>query len=243
MWIRHDNPPPISLSLSAASLRPSSLSLSLTHSLTSLARSNVRDVASSLQHGAGGRSLMEIWGIYPTFRVLFMFVCSGLRGWHLPREYICVRGGCSPLTFPLTPFLTLGTRLSHTYTSIHTQTHAHTPRPKFRCDMFEGKKTKNMFLTRALEKILADKEVKKAHHSQLRKACEVALGKLCCFSITFQTRHSLIHRFIPQQRRSLVATRYNVLFINSYSLASEWVPWRFVSIKTCVFHSDRRGRG
>uniref|UniRef100_A0A3Q1GQM8 ADP-ribosylation factor guanine nucleotide-exchange factor 1 (brefeldin A-inhibited) n=1 Tax=Acanthochromis polyacanthus TaxID=80966 RepID=A0A3Q1GQM8_9TELE len=47
--------------------------------------------------------------------------------------------------------------------------------------MFEGKKTKNMFLTRALEKILADKEVKKAHHSQLRKACEVALGKLCAF--------------------------------------------------------------
>uniref|UniRef100_A0A8C7PG97 ARF guanine nucleotide exchange factor 1 n=1 Tax=Oncorhynchus mykiss TaxID=8022 RepID=A0A8C7PG97_ONCMY len=41
--------------------------------------------------------------------------------------------------------------------------------------MYEGKKTKNMFLTRALEKILADKEVKKAHHSQLRKACEVAL--------------------------------------------------------------------
>ncbi|KAK5877655.1 hypothetical protein CesoFtcFv8_025140 [Champsocephalus esox] len=42
--------------------------------------------------------------------------------------------------------------------------------------MFEGKKT-NMFLTRALEKILLDKEVKKAHHSQLRKACEVALGE------------------------------------------------------------------
>uniref|UniRef100_A0A8C5HT98 SEC7 domain-containing protein n=1 Tax=Gouania willdenowi TaxID=441366 RepID=A0A8C5HT98_GOUWI len=37
-----------------------------------------------------------------------------------------------------------------------------------------------MFLTRALEKILADKEVKKAHHSQLRKACEVALGELKC---------------------------------------------------------------
>uniref|UniRef100_A0A8C3TZL4 ADP ribosylation factor guanine nucleotide exchange factor 1 n=1 Tax=Catharus ustulatus TaxID=91951 RepID=A0A8C3TZL4_CATUS len=39
-------------------------------------------------------------------------------------------------------------------------------------------KTKNMFLTRALEKILADKEVKKAHHSQLRKACEVALEEI-----------------------------------------------------------------
>uniref|UniRef100_A0A4W3GFE2 ARF guanine nucleotide exchange factor 1 n=1 Tax=Callorhinchus milii TaxID=7868 RepID=A0A4W3GFE2_CALMI len=38
--------------------------------------------------------------------------------------------------------------------------------------------TKNMFLTRALEKILADKEVKKAHHSQLRKACEVALDEI-----------------------------------------------------------------
>lgn len=44
--------------------------------------------------------------------------------------------------------------------------------------MYESK-TKNMFLTRALEKILADKEVKKAHHSQLRKACEVALGEYC----------------------------------------------------------------
>ncbi|XP_011914061.1 PREDICTED: brefeldin A-inhibited guanine nucleotide-exchange protein 1 isoform X3 [Cercocebus atys] len=44
--------------------------------------------------------------------------------------------------------------------------------------MYEGKKTKNMFLTRALEKILADKEVKKAHHSQLRKACEVALEEI-----------------------------------------------------------------
>ncbi|XP_041101817.1 brefeldin A-inhibited guanine nucleotide-exchange protein 1-like isoform X2 [Polyodon spathula] len=44
--------------------------------------------------------------------------------------------------------------------------------------MHEGKKTKNMFLTRALEKILADKEVKKAHHSQLRKACEVALEEI-----------------------------------------------------------------
>lgn len=38
-------------------------------------------------------------------------------------------------------------------------------------------KTEDMFLTRALEKILTDKEIKKAHHSQLKKACEVALGK------------------------------------------------------------------
>uniref|UniRef100_A0A8C1Z8U1 ADP-ribosylation factor guanine nucleotide-exchange factor 1 (brefeldin A-inhibited) n=1 Tax=Cyprinus carpio TaxID=7962 RepID=A0A8C1Z8U1_CYPCA len=43
---------------------------------------------------------------------------------------------------------------------------------------FPSNMTKNMFLTRALEKILADKEVKKAHHSQLRKACEVALEEI-----------------------------------------------------------------
>lgn len=34
-----------------------------------------------------------------------------------------------------------------------------------------------MFLTRALEKILNDKETKKSYHQQLKKACEVALGK------------------------------------------------------------------
>ncbi|XP_075439890.1 brefeldin A-inhibited guanine nucleotide-exchange protein 1 isoform X2 [Ascaphus truei] len=37
-----------------------------------------------------------------------------------------------------------------------------------------------MFLTRALDKILSDKEVKRAHHSQLRKACEVALEEIIC---------------------------------------------------------------
>uniref|UniRef100_A0A8C2DNS1 ADP-ribosylation factor guanine nucleotide-exchange factor 1 (brefeldin A-inhibited) n=1 Tax=Cyprinus carpio TaxID=7962 RepID=A0A8C2DNS1_CYPCA len=56
--------------------------------------------------------------------------------------------------------------------------------------MYEGKKTKNMFLTRALEKILADKEVKKAHHSQLRKACEVALALFILNEIS-QGSHTL----------------------------------------------------
>uniref|UniRef100_A0A674C5H0 ARF guanine nucleotide exchange factor 2 n=1 Tax=Salmo trutta TaxID=8032 RepID=A0A674C5H0_SALTR len=39
-------------------------------------------------------------------------------------------------------------------------------------------KTKSMFLSRALEKILSDKEVKRSQHSQLRKACEVALDEI-----------------------------------------------------------------
>jgi len=43
--------------------------------------------------------------------------------------------------------------------------------------MHAKKQPNEMFLTRALERILADKEIKKAHHSQLKKACEVALGK------------------------------------------------------------------
>uniref|UniRef100_A0A4W4GKS5 SEC7 domain-containing protein n=1 Tax=Electrophorus electricus TaxID=8005 RepID=A0A4W4GKS5_ELEEL len=38
--------------------------------------------------------------------------------------------------------------------------------------------TKGMFLSRALEKILSDKEVKRSQHNQLRKACQVALGEL-----------------------------------------------------------------
>ncbi|KAK2184722.1 hypothetical protein NP493_255g01035 [Ridgeia piscesae] len=41
--------------------------------------------------------------------------------------------------------------------------------------MHAKKQPNEMFLTRALERILADKEIKKAHHSQLKKACEVAL--------------------------------------------------------------------
>uniref|UniRef100_A0A671QPD9 Brefeldin A-inhibited guanine nucleotide-exchange protein 2-like n=1 Tax=Sinocyclocheilus anshuiensis TaxID=1608454 RepID=A0A671QPD9_9TELE len=42
----------------------------------------------------------------------------------------------------------------------------------------ESLSTKSMFLSRALEKILADKEVKRSQHSQLRKACQVALDTI-----------------------------------------------------------------
>jgi brefeldin A-inhibited guanine nucleotide-exchange protein len=43
--------------------------------------------------------------------------------------------------------------------------------------MTAGTRPHDMFLTRALEKILSDKEIKKSYHSQLKKACEVALGQ------------------------------------------------------------------
>lgn len=35
---------------------------------------------------------------------------------------------------------------------------------------------KEMFITRALQKILNDREIKKSYNSQVRKACESALG-------------------------------------------------------------------
>ncbi|XP_074144654.1 brefeldin A-inhibited guanine nucleotide-exchange protein 2 isoform X2 [Sminthopsis crassicaudata] len=38
--------------------------------------------------------------------------------------------------------------------------------------------TKSMFVSRALEKILADKEAKRPQHSQLRRACQVALDEI-----------------------------------------------------------------
>ncbi|KAL5016750.1 hypothetical protein ScPMuIL_006339 [Solemya velum] len=44
--------------------------------------------------------------------------------------------------------------------------------------MHEDYKKADMFLTRALEKILSDKEIKKTHHTQLKRACEVALEEL-----------------------------------------------------------------
>jgi hypothetical protein len=36
---------------------------------------------------------------------------------------------------------------------------------------------RNVFLTRALEKILADRETKRSQHTQLRKACEETLSE------------------------------------------------------------------
>jgi len=45
--------------------------------------------------------------------------------------------------------------------------------------MPEQKPVKEMFLTRALEKILSDRDIKKTYHTQLKRACEVALGRRC----------------------------------------------------------------
>ncbi|XP_040048117.2 brefeldin A-inhibited guanine nucleotide-exchange protein 2 isoform X1 [Gasterosteus aculeatus] len=51
-------------------------------------------------------------------------------------------------------------------------------RPPQQHSKAESSKTKSMFLSRALEKILSDKEVKRSQNSQLRKACQVALDEI-----------------------------------------------------------------
>ncbi|XP_028309947.1 brefeldin A-inhibited guanine nucleotide-exchange protein 2 isoform X2 [Gouania willdenowi] len=42
----------------------------------------------------------------------------------------------------------------------------------------ESSRTKSMFLSRALEKILSDRELKRSQHGQLRRACQVALDEI-----------------------------------------------------------------
>lgn len=49
----------------------------------------------------------------------------------------------------------------------------------------DNSRTKSMFLSRALEKILSDKELKRSQHGQLRKACQVALGTWFFMSLCF----------------------------------------------------------
>lgn len=82
------------------------------------------------------------------------------------------------------------------------------------------KTEKEMFIVRALEKILADKDIKRSHHSQLKKACEFAIGKWIKKSIFFQLflssfLHTSLHTipFISL----LIATHLIVVSINKKS--------------------------
>uniref|UniRef100_A0A672LHV8 ARF guanine nucleotide exchange factor 2 n=1 Tax=Sinocyclocheilus grahami TaxID=75366 RepID=A0A672LHV8_SINGR len=65
-----------------------------------------------------------------------------------------------------------------------------------------------MFLSRALEKILADKEVKRSQHSQLRKACQVALDEIK-------------HELEKQKDGTIVPPRANYIEADKYVLPFE----------------------
>lgn len=44
---------------------------------------------------------------------------------------------------------------------------------------------KKTFIERALEQILADKDISRSHHLQLKKACESALGEFCRYKMLY----------------------------------------------------------
>uniref|UniRef100_A0AAQ5Y654 SEC7 domain-containing protein n=1 Tax=Amphiprion ocellaris TaxID=80972 RepID=A0AAQ5Y654_AMPOC len=71
-----------------------------------------------------------------------------------------------------------------------------------------------MFLSRALEKILSDKEVKRSQHSQLRKACQVALGECFLFSQLFVSSP-------PSRDGTVVPPRANYIEADKYVLPFE----------------------
>uniref|UniRef100_A0A8C3A047 ARF guanine nucleotide exchange factor 2 n=1 Tax=Cyclopterus lumpus TaxID=8103 RepID=A0A8C3A047_CYCLU len=68
----------------------------------------------------------------------------------------------------------------------------------------ENSKTKSMFLSRALEKILSDKEVKRSQNSQLRKACQVLFALL-----------------VPYRDGTVVPPRANYIEADKYVLPFE----------------------
>uniref|UniRef100_A0A8D8CN02 Brefeldin A-inhibited guanine nucleotide-exchange protein 2 n=1 Tax=Culex pipiens TaxID=7175 RepID=A0A8D8CN02_CULPI len=71
---------------------------------------------------------------------------------------------------------TLATSGTPTTTSSSSTTPVATPTtPSSSVGGTSNSKTKEMFIVRALEKILGDKDIKRSHHSQLKRACDAAL--------------------------------------------------------------------
>ncbi|KAI4886422.1 hypothetical protein NFI96_015350 [Prochilodus magdalenae] len=95
------------------------------------------------------------------------------------------------------------------------------PEPHRQHTKTESSKTKSMFLSRALERILSDKELKRSQHGQLRKACQVALGELLCviypdltdYSLSFPFQsHSVDGTVVPPKANYIEADKYVLPF-------------------------------
>ncbi|MCJ8741673.1 hypothetical protein PDJAM_G00073420 [Pangasius djambal] len=71
----------------------------------------------------------------------------------------------------------------------------------------ESATTKSMFVSRALEKILSDKEVKRSQHSQLRKACQVALEE-----IKLELENQKVGTVVPPKANYIEADKYVLPF-------------------------------
>ncbi|KOX73316.1 Brefeldin A-inhibited guanine nucleotide-exchange protein 2 [Melipona quadrifasciata] len=89
--------------------------------------------------------------------------------------------------------------------------------------------SKEMFIIRALEKILADRDVKRSHLSQLRKSCETALGKVrqslklhFFWSNTYvQSKNSLQVHPLHFAWLVIIMTHYYKLMQMTYNLRNE----------------------
>lgn len=67
-----------------------------------------------------------------------------------------------------------------------------------------------MFMYRALEKIHAEKEIKRSHHSQLKRAVEQALGEWNVFFVTPTTATNAV-LFSGKSSSALCGVRFSIL--------------------------------
>lgn len=63
---------------------------------------------------------------------------------------------------------------------------------------------KKTFIERALEQILADKDISRSHHTQLKKACESALGMYNSF-LSFALLSSIYYIYHVRSNKFLIA--------------------------------------
>ncbi|CAG2118189.1 unnamed protein product, partial [Medioppia subpectinata] len=70
-------------------------------------------------------------------------------------------------------------------------------------------KNKEMFITRALQKILNDREIKKSHNSQVRKACESALEDIKKESqevVNNEVKETEVSSALPQPKQDSIVS-------------------------------------
>lgn len=85
--------------------------------------------------------------------------------------------------------------------------------------MQSNSKTREMFILRALEKILNDKEIRRSHHSQLKRACEAALGMFQCNKIFIKCNYGIAFQLVVV----LV-----IIKLNSYTACTVYIIYAYI---------------
>ena len=71
--------------------------------------------------------------------------------------------------------------------------------------------SQNLFLTRGLEKILSERELRRSQHQELRKSCETALSESCDCHVILTLNHVTFHV------TALVGVCVDVRYLRRYS--------------------------